>query len=48
MVKSQMFGGTSFFLTFTPFLCPFSVLAMALFIYYTSGPTGTEGRIEVK
>jgi len=26
----------------TPFPCPFSVLAIALFIYYTSVPTETE------
>jgi len=32
----------------TPVPCPFSVLAVALFIYYTSVPTGTEARIGVK
>jgi len=31
-----------------PFPCPFSVLAIALFIYYTPVPTGTEPRTEVK
>jgi len=34
--------------SFTPFPCHFSFLAIALFIYYTSVPTGTEARIEVK
>jgi len=34
--------------TFTPFPCPFSVLAIALFIYYTSVPAGTEAKKEVK
>jgi len=35
--------------TFTSFPCPFSVLAIALFIYYTSVPAGTEARTkEVK
>jgi len=32
----------------TPFPCLFSVLAIALFIYYTSVPAGTEARTEVK
>jgi len=32
----------------TLFLCPFSVLAIALFIYYTAVPAGTEARTEVK
>jgi len=32
----------------TPFPYPFSVLLIALFIYYTSLPTGTEARTEVK
>jgi len=30
-----------------PFPCPFSVLAIALFIYFTSVLTGTEARTEV-
>jgi len=34
--------------TFTLFLCPFSVLAIALFIYYTSVSAGTEARTKVK
>jgi len=34
--------------TFTAFPRPFSVLAVALFIYYTSVQTGTEARAEVK
>jgi len=32
----------------TPFQCPFSALVIALFIYYTSVPSGTEARTEVK
>jgi len=32
----------SFFESFTLFPCPFSVLAIALFIYYTSVAAGTE------
>jgi len=32
----------------TAFPCLFSVLAIALFIYYTSVPAGTEARTEVK
>jgi len=35
-------------MTITPFPCPFSVLAIALFIYYISVPAGTESRTEVK
>jgi len=35
-------------LTYTPFPYLFFVLAIALFIYYTSVPTGTEARTEVK
>jgi len=34
--------------SFTAFPCPFSVLVIALFIYYTSVPAGTEARTEVK
>jgi len=34
--------------TIIPFSCPFSVLAIALFIYYTFVPTGIEARTEVK
>jgi len=36
------------FAPFTLFPCPFSVLAIALFIYYTFVPIGTEARTEVK
>jgi len=32
----------------TPFPCPFFVLAIPLFIYYTSVTAGTEARTEVK
>jgi len=35
-------------MTITAFPCPFSVLAIALFIYYASVPTGIEVRTEVK
>jgi len=40
-------------ISITPFPCPYSVLAIAvlaiaLFLYYTSVPTGTEARTEVK
>jgi len=34
--------------TFTTFPCPFSVLAIALFIYYTSVPAGTEVKQQTK
>jgi len=34
--------------TITAFPCPFSVLAIALFIYYISVPAGTETRTEIK
>jgi len=33
---------------FYVFLCPFSVLAIALFIYYTSVPIGTKARTKLK
>jgi len=32
----------------TVYPCPFSVLALALFIYYNSVSAGTEARTEVK
>jgi len=32
----------------TPFLCFFSVFAIALFIYYTSFPAGTEAKLGYK
>jgi len=34
--------------TITEFLCPFYVLPITLFIYYTPVPAGTEARTEVK
>jgi len=34
--------------TFTPFPSPFSVLAIALYIYYISVSIGTEARTELK
>jgi len=37
-----------FILSSTPFPCPFSVLDIALLIYYTSVPAGTKAKIEVK
>jgi len=44
--KIAEFDGKRF--TFTPFPCPFSILAIALFIYLTFVQTGTEARTEVK
>jgi len=35
------------FVSFIPFPCPFSVLATALSIYYTSVPAGTKARTAV-
>jgi len=56
LVTNEIFGeiattGTSFqwiCWTYTPFPCPFSVLAIVLFIYYISVPVATETRTEVK
>jgi len=31
----------------TTFLCPFSILTITLFVYYTSVPAGTEARTEI-
>jgi len=40
--------GNLLYTVYTPFPCPFSVLAIALFICYTFIPTEIKARTEVK